>query len=79
MGSKVSANIDDSDDDLVQVGVITTSPERVRALVDVGNWYCNRHMAKRDVRAHRPTCDFASSYLGERPRPCNCWSLERRP
>lgn len=65
-------------DDTVYVGPFALWPERLRVLVDVGNWYSNRELAVRDPEAHRPTCDFASPVLGERPRGCNCWTLERR-
>lgn len=54
-------------------------PERARVLIDVGNWYSNREHAMRDCEAHRPTCDFAVETLGSDPRPCTCWTMERRP
>lgn len=45
---------------------------RVRALVDVAFWTLYGERATRDVRAHRPTCDYATHAPGLKPRPCMC-------
>lgn len=56
----------------LSIGPRRVSYERVRALLDVAFWNLYRDAAVRDVRAHKPTCDYAAEVLGERPEGCRC-------